>query len=89
MNQKQFAQLLGVYSTRVSHYKARGWMVYHADGSVDVEASMQRIAANKIGGLRPATRREASQASHWGRGPHCNTQSARKAWATIEGRRNA
>lgn len=57
MKQSEFAALHGVSRKTVTTWKARGWLVFGADGEVDAEASNAPLAPpERYRGSYPGTR---------------------------------
>lgn len=55
MKQSEFAALHGVSRKTVTTWKARGWLVFDADGAVDVEASNALLAKYRRDGIEAVT----------------------------------
>ena len=55
MKQSEFAALHGVSRKTVTTWKARGWLVFGADGAVDVEASNALLAKYRRDGIEAVT----------------------------------
>lgn len=53
---REAAKFLGVDRSTVIRWKAAGWTVHYADGSIDVAATRRRAEANRDGRGRPPKR---------------------------------
>ncbi|KTT24251.1 hypothetical protein SB14R_10410 [Pseudomonas oryzihabitans] len=60
MKQSEFAALHGVSRKTVTTWKARGWLVFDADGAVDVEASNALLAKYRRDGIEAVTQAQDS-----------------------------
>jgi uncharacterized protein YjcR len=75
MKNKEFAELLNVGQGTVSLWRQKGWLVLRDDGSIDPDASKDRLM-EKRGTLGKLSLQQRRKMSHWSNGPSCNTSRA-------------
>ena len=84
MTQTEFVRSLGFHQSTATDWKRRGWIVFGADGSVDVDASRSRLLEAR-GTLGPLAGRAKSRRSPWSRYPGCTTRRAIESGRRIRG----
>ena len=82
MTPAEFARSLGFHKQTGFTWKQKGWLVFAADGSVDVAASKARLIAER-GSLKPMSMRQRSKRSGWSKGPHCETHNGFKSYREL------